>query len=169
MNQIIGKQKKTSTVTHSFKYRNSTTTDSQIIADKFNEYFVGVGPTLAAKIENDVTESLSYVRGNYPNSLYVNPATDNEVMDVITNLKLSSPGWDNISAKVVKHIARSILRPFTHICNLSFSSGIVPIEMKLACVIPIFKSGDTSSFTNYRPISVLPVFSKILEKLILID
>ena len=52
-----------------------------------------------------------------------------------------------------------------HICNLSFSKGIFPFQMKIAKVIPIFKSGDKSQFNNYRPISVLSQFSKILEKL----
>ena len=50
--------------------------------------------------------------------------------------------------------------------NLTFLTGIVPKELKIAKVIPIFKSGNASSFNNYRPISILPVFSKILEKVI---
>ena len=52
-----------------------------------------------------------------------------------------------------------------HICNLSFSKGIFPLQMKITKVIPIFKSGDKSQFNNYRPISVLSQFSKIFEKL----
>ena len=52
-----------------------------------------------------------------------------------------------------------------HICNLSFSKGIFPLQMNIAKVIPIFKSGDKSQFNNYRPISVLSQFSKIFENL----
>ena len=52
----------------------------------------------------------------------------------------------------------------THIFNLSITSGMVPIELKIARVVPLFKAGDKSIFSNYRPISVLPSFSKILEK-----
>ena len=54
----------------------------------------------------------------------------------------------------------------THDINLSISSGVVPQELKIARVIPIFKSGDEAVFVNYRPVSVLPVFSKLLEKVI---
>ena len=59
----------------------------------------------------------------------------------------------------------SVLEPFMHICNLSFNKGIFPLQMKIAKVIPIFKSGDKSQFNNYRPISVLSQFSKIFENL----
>ena len=52
-----------------------------------------------------------------------------------------------------------------HICNLSFSKGVFPDAMKIARVIPLFKSGDKHVFTNYRPVSLLPQFSKILERL----
>ena len=54
----------------------------------------------------------------------------------------------------------------TYIINLSLNSGVVPQEMKIARVIPLFKSGDNSLFTNYRPVSVLPVFSKFLERIV---
>ena len=53
----------------------------------------------------------------------------------------------------------------TQIINSSFQSGIAPNEMKIAKVTPIFKSGDTEVFSDYRPLSMLPVVSKVLEKL----
>ena len=59
-----------------------------------------------------------------------------------------------------------ICAPLTYIINLSLNSGVVPQEMKIARVIPLFKSGDKSLFTNYRPVSVLPVFSKFLERIV---
>ena len=57
-----------------------------------------------------------------------------------------------------------IVSLLTHICNLSLKSGKVPDKMKIAKVVPIYKSGNIQDFGNYRPISVLPQFSKILEK-----
>ena len=53
-----------------------------------------------------------------------------------------------------------------HICNLSFVTGVVPDSLKLAKVIPVYKKGDKSQPGNYRPISLLSVFDKVLEKLI---
>ena len=66
---------------------------------------------------------------------------------------------------MMKNIKESIKTPLTHICNKSFISGLFPFEMKIANVVPIFKSGDDMVFSNYRPVSVLPVFSKSLERL----
>ena len=64
--------------------------------------------------------------------------------------------------KIVKNI---LVKPLTHVLNLSLLSGTFPDELKVANVVPIFKSGDAQVFTNYRPVSVLPVFSKILERI----
>ena len=58
-----------------------------------------------------------------------------------------------------------ILTPLRHICNTSLGQGIFPDEMKIARIIPLFKSGDKQNVSNYRPISLLPKFSKILEKI----
>jgi hypothetical protein len=66
---------------------------------------------------------------------------------------------------IIKQIIYYIVKPFAHICNSSFINGVFPNKMKIAKVIPIFKKEDNSLFTNYRPISLLPQFSKILEKL----
>ena len=65
---------------------------------------------------------------------------------------------------IIKSTFSSVVQPFLYICNLSFQSGIFPDKIKIAKVIPLFKSGDDSTFNNYRPVSLLPQFSKILEK-----
>jgi hypothetical protein len=66
---------------------------------------------------------------------------------------------------IIRSVGPHIAAPFAHICNLSFSTGIFPSGMKLAKVTPIYKSEARDEFSNYRPISLLPNFSKILEKL----
>ena len=66
---------------------------------------------------------------------------------------------------MMKYTINDIATPMSHIINLTFSTGIIPDGMKMAKIIPIFKSGDKSSFNNYRPISILPAFSKIMEKI----
>lgn len=53
--------------------------------------------------------------------------------------------------------------PLSQMCNISFSTGIVPDKLKISKVLPTFKSEVSTNFTNYRPISILPCFSKILE------
>ena len=65
---------------------------------------------------------------------------------------------------LIKDSIDKIIFPITSIINLSITSGIVPNQLKIARVIPLFKSGEQDIFTNYRPVSVLPAFSKILER-----
>ena len=67
---------------------------------------------------------------------------------------------------VVKEFFYLICAPLTYVINLSLNSGVVPQEMKIARVIPLFKSDDKSLFTNDRPVSGLPVFSKFLERIV---
>ena len=62
--------------------------------------------------------------------------------------------------------ARTIALPLHHVISKSFQAGIVPAQLKIAKVVPIFKSGDKQSMYNYRPISLLNVFSKIIEKIV---
>jgi hypothetical protein len=76
-----------------------------------------------------------------------------------------SPGYDGISSQVIKAIGTEISEPLSHIFNLTFLSGTIPDDLKIALVTPIFKANENNEFKNYRPISVLTCFSKLLEKL----
>ena len=67
---------------------------------------------------------------------------------------------------MIKHVKDSITVPQVHICNRSLVTCIFPSEFKIANVVPIYKSGDELVFSNYRPVSVLPVFSELLERLV---
>ena len=71
---------------------------------------------------------------------------------------------DDLSMSIVKSTIKAIAKLFMHICNLSFSTGVFPNDLKIPKIVPIFKSGDDSSFINYRPVSLLPQFSKILQQ-----
>ena len=82
-------------------------------------------------------------------------------------MKNSSPVWDGISPHIVKMTSSLLIKPLLHICNLSILHGVFPTELKIAKVIPLFKGGDNMQLVNYRPVSILPVFSKLLERLML--
>ena len=104
-----------------------------------------------------------------PNSVFLDAILENEVLNEIKLLIKINPstasGLDNVSPKVVKAIANYIVKRLTHIFNLSFLTGIIPNALKIACVTPVYKANSKENFSTYRPISVLPCFSKILEKL----
>ena len=98
-------------------------------------------------------------------SLYLEPVTEQEIYKIVSSLKNSSPGYDNLSPSILQLSLPLICPLLTHICNLSLSEGIFPDELKLANVIPIFKSGDHETFNNYRPVSILCTISKVFEKI----
>jgi len=75
---------------------------------------------------------------------------------------------DKLDAKFVISAAVVIVPVFAHLCNACFKYGIFPHCLKTAKVVPIHKSGDKNTLTNYMPISLLSVFSKVLEKLVYI-
>ena len=107
-----------------------------------------------------------HLRGSYPNTFYINPTCSEEIITITSTLKPKlSSGHDNVTNKLVKQIIDYIASPLSHIFNLSFSTGVFPADMKMGKVIPLYKSGDDNKFDNYRPISILQSFSKILEKL----
>ena len=77
---------------------------------------------------------------------------------------ISASGNDELPASILKQCMYSYLEPLTHLINLSISLGIVPDELKVARVIPIFKGEDKQLVQNDLPISVLPFFQKKIEK-----
>ena len=108
---------------------------------------------------------LDYLSGSFPNSIFLNPATENKIIKITNSFQSNKAAdYDNISMSIIKHVASIISEPLTHIINLSISHGIVPDQMKIARIIPLYKADDESVLTNYRPISILPSSSKILEK-----
>ena len=77
-----------------------------------------------------------------------------------------SAGFDNISVEIMKLSMPYIAEPRSCLINKSLTQGIVPDSLKVARICPVFKSGDKAEFTNYRPISILPSFSKFFEKFV---
>ena len=81
--------------------------------------------------------------------------------NTLLSLNNSSPGYDEFSAFIAKQCIDYYVVPLTYVINISLMEGIFPSELKLAKVVPIFKSGEVN---NYMPISVLLLFSNIFEK-----
>lgn len=99
-------------------------------------------------------------------SFFISPTTEVEVKSVINKLKnKKSSGYDCINVLVIKKIAQYISPILTHIINLSFENGVFPEKLKLSIVVPIRKKQSSIKINDLRPISLLSVFSKILEKL----
>ncbi len=97
-------------------------------------------------------------------SFFLSPTNQQKVISTVKLLKNKSASHDDIRA--VKTIIEQISKLLSHICNTSFTTGIFRNELKVAKVTPIYKKEDPSKFRNYRPLSELPIFSKVLEILI---
>ena len=147
-----------------FKLKNKVSTISSEIANGFNECFVNLGKDLADKIPRTSTSATDYLKRRIPNSFFCEPATDSEIHSIFREMKCTSPGWDNMIPKVLKSVSDVIVAPLTYVLNLSLAQGVVPSELKIARVTPIYKSGDNQLCINYRPVSVLPCLSKIFER-----
>ena len=91
--------------------------------------------------------------------------TEPEVFDLLASLDISkATGPDGISAQMLKYTAESITPIITALFNQSISMGIVPDQWKISLVVPIHKQGERADPSNYRPISLLPIISKVLEQ-----
>ena len=122
-----------------------------------------IGPNLASDIINTYNP-IEYVNDTL-NSISIPTITESEVTDTILSLKNSSAGYDEIPAQILKQNIILYIKHLTHLMNSSINKGIFPDELKIAKVIEIFKSGKKDSIENYRPISILSVFTKVFEKL----
>ncbi len=109
---------------------------------------------------------VEYLGAASNNSMFLDPIDPQNVLDITRKIKPKhSSGHGNISAKLLKETIHIIKDPITHIINRSFETGIVPDQLKIAKVIPIYKSSDNTILNNYRPVSLLSSFSKIIEKI----
>ena len=155
MKEIIGKK----------KIQTNDIYDECKVADTFNRYFADVGPNLAKNISKSNKCYKSYVQST-PSSLNSTELTYDEFETAFLSQKINkSPGYDGISSNIIQKCYSVINEPLFHIFKKSINTGIFPDALKLANITPILKSGDESTLSNYRPISVLPAFSKILERI----
>ena len=120
---------------------------------------------LSANLPQTDNDLIVLIESN-PDNFFCIPTTPAEINNIIMHSKSKkSTGFDNIDSYIVKQIAPQIVNQLANIFSKYFLTGIVPSKLKIAKVIPLYKTKDPALFSNYRPISLLPFFSKILERL----
>ncbi len=163
LKQAIGKRNDTSNLPQTFKVDNTNISDESEIADNFNKYFSNIGKTTSDNVPKTRAKFTDYMKTPLVNSIFLETIEPDQVIEITNKLKPKlSAGPDEISSKLLKETIEYIKYPLTHIINRSLLTGIVPNQLKIAKVIPIYKASDPTEFKNYRPISLLPAFSKIL-------
>ena len=163
MKGIINKNRSNS-VNARFKLQDgSLTTDKQLISEWFNEFFVGIGSSLAKKIPTQNVSPSKFMGAKELHSIYLTTVSPSEINKIISSLKYGAPGHDEISSGILRIISSHINEPSAYLCNLSFINGIFPTELKLAKVLLLCKADYQCLFNNYRPVSLLCVLSKVFE------
>uniref|UniRef100_A0A1A8FIK2 Helentron 4 helitron-like transposon replicase/helicase/endonuclease n=1 Tax=Nothobranchius korthausae TaxID=1143690 RepID=A0A1A8FIK2_9TELE len=146
---------------------NHKVNDPINIVEEFNNFFVSVGPSLANEIAvpPDADTFNNLINSNI-NSMFLHEISETDVVNTVRKFKnKKSTDINEIDMGIIKEVIFSIVRPLTYVYNLSLQKGHFPKTMKMTKVIPIFKTGNKHSMENYRPIAIIPQFSKILEKL----
>ena len=142
-------------------------TNIKEIVNRFNNYFVDVGPTLAQKNPITNISPRYFLSSRNPSTYALYLTSPDEVIWVVNSLESkTSAGYDFISMQLIKSIIPFIVQPLSELINESFVTGSFPNKLKIVRVCPVFKGGDAAYFSNYRPISILPSFSKIYERLV---
>lgn len=141
--------------------------DPSLSINAVNQFFAHVGENLASKIPNLGKFKDPPSCCSPKDSLVILKSDYSDIETQILNLRDDcAVGWDKISARIIKASRATLVPPIAYICNLAVDSGVFPDAFKKAIVHPIHKAGDRGSVDNYRPISVLPALSKILERIL---
>ena len=156
--------------------RRSFTKDDILVANEFNTFFSSIGQTTIEKVKSladeckyGLTKSIFTPRICAESEQFLLQTVESkQVHDIINSMPTNkSPGIDKISMRVIKDSLPAILPTITSIFNASLTSGVLPSARKMAKITPIPKEGDHEQANNNRPISLLPMLSKVCEKVVL--
>ena len=164
--KIVNVKKSTHFSIFQLNINGKITDDSVEITNKINNYFVNVGPQTekgVPKVPNMTPDK--FLKNRNQLDFIITHISEEEVLKIIESLPNKSFGPASIPLKLLKIVADIIVIPLCHIINLSFSTGVFPEVWKIAKVIPLHKGGSTEELNNFRPISLLSIFDKIIEKL----
>ena len=144
--------------------------DGTLITEEINNFFTNIGVNLSNKLNQNLPEDSNnttyhdYMDNAQTQSFYLFKTNVNEVEKLLEKIKSNkSPGYDDLTPKFIKLCAPLLSPILAKLFNLMTVIGLYPQDFKLAKVIPIHKSGDTSSINNYRPISILSSLNMIFE------
>ena len=134
------------------------------IDESFDDFFVNAAKKLEDKLPHTEQNPLSYLPPRNPNSMRVPHATIADIISVVKSLKNKNCRVDDFSPLVIKKNVHLLASPISILFNQSVQQGKFPHVLKSAQVIPLYKKGAKTDINNFRPISLLNVFSKIFEK-----
>lgn len=142
-----------------------TYTNADIIANKFNDFFINM--TNKPNLPNSQKHiDYKHTITDISNTIFLTPTDEDTVCRIINSLNsTNSTGYDDINTNILKRCSKYISYPLAHIINLSLFQGVFPARLKFSIVKPLYKKGDKNDMNNYRPITLIPVISKIFERI----
>ena len=170
----LGLQNKSNPVSNvCLKQKDENVFDPKQTANMFKDFFSSLADKLVSKLPKPSNKyGERYVSSYYENlnigsSFDLNTVEEESVKKILKDLKPSkAPGIDNITGRFLKDGANILALPIAQLCNLSISLSSFPKLCKTAKVKPLFKKGHKTDPQNYRPISLLPIISKIIERVV---
>ena len=173
LNELRGKHK--SGMKAHFVIDNQRIINRRIIANEFNKYFVSLATNMNESAYGDpsntgtlpvnaVDSFAKYMSSSHPSSIYMHDSTPEEVLKIINSLDNNKSS--DIPINVIKSSGPLICHTVSRCINQCISSGIFPDKLKTGKITPIYKKGNPEHLENYRPVSTLPIFGKIFEKII---
>ena len=161
----LSKPPKTITTPKSITYKDQILTEPIQISNAFNNFFIDVPKLLDNKLPPPIHDPMTYLRGHYPNSMNAPTATIHDFHDVIKSIENKKCNINDFSPMIIKECANVLSIPIINLFNQSVREGKFPYQLKVAHIVPIYKKGTKTDLNNYRPISLLNIFSKIFEKI----
>ena len=168
VNHTLGKEKNKSCAVEGLKIGSITYENPMDISNGLASYFANVGLNYSNAITKSTVKITEYLKRLKKNekSMFLAPTNKYEIAKLIGNLpNKNSSGYDLINNKLLKLIKDEVAKPLETIFNQSIACGIFPDKMKLAEIVPLYKTKSRTEPGNYRPISLLPTISKVLEKI----
>jgi len=166
INKVTRKAEKSIHLPHSLLINNKEVSIVKT-AEALDNYFFNRADDLKIQIDNK-TSPISLLKNAYRNDfsqMNIIYLTEGEIRSITCSLKAKdSSGYDGISTKILKMYNSLISKPLSYICNKSIQTGVFHDRLKYAIVKPLYKNSDRFNISNYKPISLLPGFSKILGK-----
>lgn len=166
INQLINRSSKCNKINEIINSNNDVVNDEHL-PDVFNKHFIDLGQTLSQKIPASNIDPGNYLKVHNSPNFEFKEVSNTEVLKLLLQLSISkATGLDGLSTRIIKIAAPIIVTNLTIIFNQSISTGIFPNEWKVTRVIPIFKDGTKNDMNNYRPISIISVIAKVMERLV---
>ena len=169
LNKLTGKCKKGQSLIDEIVINGEKINDVKTISNAFAKHYGEMGKSLSNKIKESgtINDPMTYLKNRTQYNCYFYPTNIEEIEKIIKSLKAkNSSGYDQISNKILKKIYPGIIHGLEILFNKSLQNGIFPNNMKLSIISPLYKGNTKTEIINYRPVSLLPTISKVLEKIV---